>query len=407
MRKPQFMKSYKHVFILIALLVLLIILFVSQPFSIFGDQPTTGDVSLIRDDFELDVYYQRIGYFSDKEIPFQSDRVEYPVLGLFYLTVPALFTNTQADFDVALIVQNIIFLIILIILTHKMIKILGRDKRQLWLFILPSLLFFTINRFDIFPAVLVQLALLLMLKKKFSWSFLLLSFSFLAKGYAMVLFPVFFVYYLVQKNQNIKNLLFNKSLLLFIVPPIVAIIALMLWVGIENALFPYMFQSTRNFAYGSIYAIFISANWNYFSEVFWSWYMFIGSKILGLLQLALPFIIYVGYKKFKDYIKTPTNLIMWSLLVLSFYIFISPYYSPQWFLWLLPLLVLLPLNKKEVWLIIVYDLLNFIFFPVVYGYIGYESYIIDIVVFMRSAVFIWLIFMLLKKIRRTSSISTV
>jgi len=306
--KQQSMKSYKHVIIIISVLVLLIVLFVTQPLNIFGDQPTTGEVSLIRDDFELDVYFQRIGYYYDNGIPFQSDRVEYPVLGLFYLTIPALFTDTQADYDIALIVQNILFLVILIILTYELIKILGRDKRQIWLFILPA--------------------------------------------------------------------------------------------GVENALFPYMFQSTRNFAYGSIYAIFISSNWDYFSEAFWSWYMFIGSKILAVLQLALPFIIYVSYKKFRHHIKTPTNLVMWSLLVLSFYIFLSPYYSPQWFLWLLPLLVLLPLNKKEVWLIIVYDLLNFIFFPVVYRYIGYESYIIDIVVFMRSAVFIWLIFMLVKKINR-------
>jgi len=395
------MKSYKHTIIIISVLVLLIVLFVSQPFSFFGDQPITGEVSLIRDDFELDVYYQRIGYFDDKEIPFKSDRVEYPVLGLFYLTIPALFSETQADYDIALIIQNIIFLIILIIITSRLIKILGRDKRQIWLLILPSILFFTFNRFDIFPAVLIQLALLLMLKKKFSWSFLVLSLSFLAKGYAMVLFPVFFVYYLVQKNSKVKSLVTNKPLLLFIIPSIIAMIALMFWAGFENALFPYIFQSTRNFAYGSIYAIFISANWEFFTEVFWKWYMYIGSKILGLLQLALPFIIYVGYKKFRHYIKTPTNLITWSLLVLSFYIFLSPYYSPQWFLWLLPLLVLLPLNKKEVWLIIVYDLLNFIFFPVVYRYIGYESYIIDIVVFVRSAVFIGLILMLVKKINRS------
>ncbi|MDP2685181.1 MAG: hypothetical protein Q8P20_09180 [bacterium] len=392
------MKSYKHTFILVTILVLLIVLFVNQPSSIFGDQPTTGDVSLIRDDFELDVYYQRIGYFYDKEIPFQSDRVEYPVLGLFYLTIPTLLTNTQADYDIALIFQNIIFLIILVILTSKIIKILGRDNRQMWLFILPSILFFTINRFDIFPAVLIQLALLLILKKKYGWSFVLLSLSFLAKGYAMVLFPVFFVYYLVQRNSKIKGLLLNRPFLLFSIPAVIIVIGLMFWAGFENALFPYIFQSTRNFAYGSVYAIFISANWNFFVDGFWKWYMFIGSKILGVLQLVLPFIIYVGYKKFKQYIKTPTNLIMWSLLVLSFYIFLSPYYSPQWFLWLLPLLVLLPLNKKEVWLIIVYDLLNFIFFPVIYRYIGYESYIFDIVVFIRSLVFILILLMVVKKI---------
>ena len=54
--------------------------------------------------------------------------------------MPALFTDTQADYDIALIVQNIIFLIILIIITSRLIKILGRDKRQIWLLILLKLI---------------------------------------------------------------------------------------------------------------------------------------------------------------------------------------------------------------------------------------------------------------------------
>ncbi len=393
----------KYIFVFITISILLVLGAIYSPAKFFRGSGDNEGISLVRDDHELNVYYERIGYYFDQGVPFQNDRVEYPVLGLFYLTAPAIFTDTQVDYNIALIIMNLIFLLGLVIITYNILKILGVKSNQLWLLALPSFLYFTINRFDIFPALLIQLGILLLVKKKFSWAFLLLSFSFLAKGYAMVLFPIFFVYYLSHNNLKIKNYFNNKPFILFTLPVVISVAGLIIWAGFENALFPYIFQSGRNFAYGSIYGTFIALNWDYFPNVFWRWFMSIGSKIFGFLQLFLPLIIFIGYKKFKTFIKSPTDVIRWSLLVLMLYIFLSPYYSPQWFVWLLPLFILIPLNKKEIWSIIVFDLLNFLFFPLIYGFFSVNSLIFNGVVFARTIACVVLIILITKKIIKNRS----
>jgi len=170
------------------------------------------------------------------------------------------------------------------------------------------------------------------------------------------------------------------------------------WAGFENAIFPYIFQSSRDIAYGSIFGLFITANWDYFSSIFWKGFMSMGSKLLSFMQLIIPLIIYFGYKKFKKFIKSPNDVIKWSLLALSFYIFLSPYHSPQWFVWLLPLLVLLPLNKKEIWIIVIYDLLNFIFFPLIWGFWSHEHILFGVMVFLRTAFLLIIMLIISKKI---------
>lgn len=388
----------KYLLVFIVIFVLIVVAIINSPAKFLSDQGDNGGVSLIRDDHEFNVYYERIGYYYEHGVPYKNERAEYPVLGLLYLTVPAFFTSTQADYNIALVIQNLICLLLLIIVTYNIINFLGTKNKQLWFFLLPSFLYFTVNRFDIWPALLIQLAVLMLIKNKFNWAFLLLSFSFLAKGYAVVLFPIFFVYYFVKNGDKIKNHIKNKPFLLFITPVIILIVGLIVWAGFENALFPYVFQSTRNFAFGSIYGSFIVLNWGYFSETFWHWFMYVGSKILGLWQLLLPLIVFLGYKKFKDFIKIPADVVRWSLLVLLFYVFLSPYYSPQWFVWLLPLFVLIPLRQKEIWAVIIFDLLNFLFFPLVYGYFGYEHIIFEVVVTARTISFIVLILFLAKNI---------
>ena len=380
----------------VVLFVLVFVLMINSPAK-FLTEARGGGVSLVWDDYEMGVYFDRVSFFYNDGVPYEYTRAEYPALGMLYLTIPAFFDDTLQGYQNALIIQNLIFALILIYLTYRLINILGRSNNLLWLFMLPSFLYFLINRFDIFPAVLIQLAILFLLKDKFTWAFIVLGLSFLAKGYAIVLFPVFLIYYLVKKDVKIINVFKNKPLYLMVLPTAGVLLILMIWAGIESALFPYIFQSSRSFGYGSIYAIFISANWDYFSIGFWKWYMAIGSKILGLMQLALPLVIYAGYDKFKQFIQTKTDLINWSLLVLLLYIQLSPYYSPQWFVWVLPLFILLNLKRKEIIVLVIYDLLNFMFFPLVYGYFGYDHYIFDIVVFIRSIVFVWLLFIIVKK----------
>jgi len=109
-------------------------------------------------------------------------------------------------------------------------------------------------------------------------------------------------------------------------------------------------------------------------------------------------IIFMAIQRFKKIIKTPRDLIGWSFLVLAVYVIFSPYYSPQWAVWLLPLLILIFNRAREVWAIVIFELLNYLFFPVIYGHFGYEHWLFDVVTVLRTAALFVLLWMVVKKL---------
>jgi len=385
------------IFLFICFFSIIFLLAYISPSKFFSDTRHEG-ISLVRDDHELSEFYDRVSFYRHKDIPYKYSRIEYPPLAVLYLTVPAFFTSNFEQYKYALNGQNIFFSILLIVLTFQILKFLGKNKKILWLFILPSFVYYLINRFDVFPAFLVQLSLFLLLRKKFSWSFAILSLAFLAKGYALFLFPVFFVYYLNQTNQLKVNLLKNRWLWIIIGPTIVMMVIFCLLAGLENGLFPYVYQTTRGFAHGSVYVIFLNALQFILPGWLFAGLVNLGGLALTFLQMLLPLIVYIGYTIFRKYIKSAEGVISWLLLILLLYIQFSVYYSPQWFVWLLPLLVLLARNWREVILIVFYDLLNFLLFPVVWNYLGYNSVVFNIVVLLRVIILLIITFYICKRI---------
>lgn len=395
------LRKNKKILIVLAIFICFsaAVFFVSyiSPSKFFSDERHEG-ISLIRDNHEIGIYYDRIGYYFNRTLPYSYGYIEYPILGVLYITMPALFSKTMVGYQFGLILQNIVFALLLIVVTFWLLKIFNKKNWVLWLFILPSAVYFIINRFDVFPALLVQLSLLLLVRKQFTWSFIVLSLAFLTKGYAIVFFPIFFVYYLNQKGLAKVNLFKNKYLYILILPTIVVTLFFVILTGLVNGLFPYIFQATRGFSYGSVYLVYIKS----LQSILPAWLLgggvAVAAKVLTLLQITLPLMIYAGYKFFRKIIKTQEDVINWSLLVILLYVQFSVYYSPQWFIWLLPLLVLMVRTKKEVILVILYDFINYLWFPVVANYAGFYSLPFEIIVLVRTILFIVLILFVVKRI---------
>lgn len=371
----------------------LFIAFYYSPSKFFADSRHEG-ISLVKDNQEMGVYYNRTSYYSARDVPYRHNRIEYPPLGVLYLTIPAFFSRSFLGYENGLVIQNSIFALILVVVSYQLLRTFKRSGWWLCLLALPSFLFFTINRFDIFSTVLVQLSLLLLLKRKFTWSFVILSLAFLAKGYALVLFPVFFVYWLNQTGFSGVNLFKNKYALIMALPTVIVTAVICLLAGLENGLFPYIFQSTRHFNYGALPTIYLEALRTTLPAWLWSGGVTLVGYVLLLLQYILPMLIYAGYSLFRRFIKTKEDLVRWSSFVILLYILFSPYYSPQWFVWLLPLFILVFRGDlKMVGLIVFYDLLNYLQFPVVYNYLGFVSVPFNIVVLVRTMLLV--VFLLL------------
>lgn len=379
------------------------------PSKFFSSASREG-VSLLRDDQELSIYFDRTAFFREGTPPYRNFRIEYPLLGVAYLVAPYFFSTHALDaylsdltvanmlllfqsYRANLMIINMLALFVLIVVTYCSFPPDRRYGMQWWLFLLPSVVYYVINRFDIWPAVLVQLSLLLLFRQRFTGAFLFLSAAFLAKGYAIVLFPVFLMYYLNKKHKELSPFT-NSPLLIMAIPTVLAIGAACLWSGLENGLFPYIFQSTRTFAYGSAFIMYLGA----FSTTLPAWLWSGGVALLGygltFLQLLLPIIIYCGHMIFRKWIKDREDVINWSLLGLLIYIHFSVYYSPQWILWVLPLFVFFIRTKREVLILVAYDIMNYVQCPLTWNAAGPQSVPFSMMVIIRSillVVLIWLV----------------
>jgi hypothetical protein len=74
--------------------------------------------------------------------------------------------------------------------------------------------------------------------------------------------------------------------------------------------------------------------------------------------------------------------------------------STQWILWFLPLFILVIDSKKEIILLVIFDLLNYLQFPVFMGInaFGIPS---NVITLLKSIILIWLILIVFAKIKQT------
>lgn len=369
----------------------------------FATSLSGGGISLLRDDQELSVYHDRAQYVYDRGWPYRDHRIEYPILGALYVSAPALFARTQAGFTLGMYILNGLAAVALLYVTYRLLVLLSRPVALLWLAFLPGVIYFVLNRFDVWPALLVQLSLLMLFSKRWNWAFILLGASFLAKGYAILLFPIYFVYWYGQSGNEKVSLWRNKPLWLVIGPIIAGVAISVVMAGWQNGLFPYYFQSTRGFAYGSAYTIYLLGLLTIWQERWVDLFIAGATKIMILLQFVIPALMYGGHAFFKKYMRRPDDVITWSSIVLAVYILFSPYYSPQWLLWLIPLLMLWRPVRIGALIVGAYGLLAYLEFPVAINVFGFDSIQYNMLVLVRTVLLVAVMIVAAVLLRRSGS----
>jgi hypothetical protein len=391
-------KSYWF-FIFLCLLAVVVVIVVSAPSKLFIDNQN-GGLRLFRDDQEAGALFDMVGYYHRGQLPYQDTHLGYPPLAILYLTIPALFTDQLGVYSTLLIILNAIVTLAVIAVTFYLTKDFGGQNRRLWLFALPAFLYFAVNRFDVLPVFLSMLSLLLLIKKKWCWSFFLLSLLFLTKGYALVLFPIWFVFYLNQQEKGSSTKTVSRPLLFFLAPILLITGLVCLVAGLENGLFPYAYQSLRFFGYGSFLVIFYQSLSGLLPEGIFNTGASLAVKIFSLLQLLLPILIFAGYGVFKKYIKTPIDVVRWSGLALLVYVFWGVYYSPQWLIWSLPFFVLIVGSWRQALWWVAYDIFSYLQFPVAWDLLSPYAPGFEIVVLGRTLILAVIIYMIGEKIWR-------
>jgi hypothetical protein len=223
----------------------------------------------------------------------------------------------------------------------------GRLSSGGLLLVLPAALYFTVNRFDIVPTLLTALAFAAVGRRRPALAGAFLGLGALVKVYPALLAPLFLRYLWPDRRGLARFVLAGvATAVVFLGPPL-------LREGPEAVAAPYRLQLARSgdgepdwTAYGYLFPRDLAEN-----DV-WGRAFRLGALVLavGLLSLGR--------------VPDLESLVRRSAVVLVVFMVLQVFYSPQWYLWLLPLL--LPLTRLQrglVPLVIALDVVAFLSFP--------------------------------------------
>ena len=361
------MSGYYGKYILGGVLVAIVALFflvIAVPDQILI---TVGDdssrVRLIRDDYDLGVYYQRGSWLPQKNTPYNDETFqEYPQIGLAYISLPQLFSDEYGNYRIIFLLFNLASFVALIYVTFKIFQKLNKSSWYLLLFLLPSVIYFSFNRFDVFVALLVQLSLYLIIVRRYHWSAILLAASFLTKWYPILFIPMLVLYLKNQVPAGEYQKIVRKYLALFVSIIIAVVIASFAMDGLSS-LRPYLIHSARLGEVGSLYYLFFQSP---FLESGFAKLNYFGLSVFLLLQFSVPIFVFIKSGIINRLIKHNNQLITWMALAVIIFTIFSRFYSPQWILWWLPLLILVINQKREIILLVTFDIINFLAYPLIW-----------------------------------------
>jgi hypothetical protein len=220
----------------------------------------------------------------------------------------------------------------------------GGLSGPLVLLILPAALYFSLNRFDLVPALLTAVGLACLGRRRCLASGLLFGAAAAMKVYPALLAPLVFHYLWPGRRDAWGWLLgFAAALAACYLPPLALSGGQAVWQ-------PFALQLTRPplgpTAYGYLLPLALAAN-------------DLGGRLFRLGTVVLV-VLLLAWRRPPDL----AGLLRRGAIALVVFLALPVFYSPQWVIWLLPLLVPLARGHRLLaWLIAALDLVTFATFP--------------------------------------------
>jgi len=341
----------------------------------------TGKIRLLNDHYDRSTYFERGKWLPDNTAAI-SEYPQIPTLlfGINHLSSMWLPPDLQMFVYVA--VFSLEMLIVLFLMFNVLLDLMPPQlSNYAFLVLLPTTVYFTYNRFDILPAFLCLIAYRAATKKNWMLVSVILAIATFTKWYPILLFPGFFLY-----ASTLESKLQWKMIFQFTITSVAIILLSYFQGGLESVLAPYQFHTARSMEYIALPVLInnfigniLNLNFN-FSHFFLFFF---------ILQLSAPILIFLIE------IDTLERLIHYCIITIGVFVLFSRIWSPQWFLWLFPFLVISAKNMKDVATIIAYAFITYLSFPIIFDYYGRTSnqldiagivtYIILFVIIIRSA----------------------
>lgn len=115
----------------------------------------------------------------------------------------------------------------------------------------------------------------------------------------------------------------------------------------------------------------------------------VGYFIFFLLQLSvIPLVM-------MNKIDSLPKVVNWSALILFVFLLFAKFYSPQWILWVLPFLILRIQKKRDILLVIIFDIATYLYFPVIFD--GSKA-LLDAIIIIKTVILFCFIVILFRNL---------
>lgn len=311
---------------------------------------------LFNDDFDRSIYSERGAWAINRTVPYRDVPSEYPQLATYLLGVPYLLAGEAArDYRVYSAIVSAIMLVFLygaIVLLYRM---LPARKERAYLLLLPGALYFSYNRFDIVPSVLVLASLFFLQRGRHIAAAVCLASGALTKWY-----PGLLLFTYVSYRRTIDRRIDWKMILAFAATCLAILIPTAAAGGIAAIMQPYIMHANRGFDWVALPVLIMAAS---------KWVgVHIDASVLTDALLACT-LVPVALSAFSR-IETFDQVIDWAIIVTGSFLLFSRIWSPQWVLWLLPLMILNARTPSDIRWIVVYGVLSYVSFPLAFDFLG-------------------------------------
>lgn len=149
------------------------------------------------------VYLGYADKMMDGLMPYSDFDAEYPPFAFVFMLIPRLFASSMFGYEIAFAVEAFIFFMIGLWFSGKLAKKLGKNPYNLMLIysvLMVLMLEFALDRYDIFPVVLVLASIYCFVTKRYIWACAILSVATMTKLYPALLFPIYMIPFLMDRD---------------------------------------------------------------------------------------------------------------------------------------------------------------------------------------------------------------
>lgn len=312
-------------------------------------------VRLFHDSYEISIFRLRSQWVADRAIPYDAAHwQEYPPLGALFIALPRLYSEDVATFEAASLVRSAFTFGILFGLTSLLLRRFGLPRRRLALLFMPAFLYFSFWRYDALPAIFTSLAVLAVATGRFGGALWSLWAGALAKIY-----PAFFLLPFVMRLGNERGDGVRRAMLRAVIgvaAVTAALLALAHFSGINPVKMMFGVHTRRDVEIGSIRELVLRAAEITPRDP--------ARKLADVAFILLQFGAFIPLL-IRGRVRDARAFVRASVYVLIPFMTFGWFFSQQWIVWLLPLLMLVA-APVELALLAVLDVVLFLQFPVAY-----------------------------------------